>query len=159
MIPRMATDAVAIGADHAGAELVEDLERRLVAAGTVMKRTRTPLSIWFWAAYLVSSHTPGMSAVQFQRQLGLNRAGAVAWRVYTKLREGAPRVASELLSHPDRRVEDCVHLRVSGKGRGRDDELDIRDRMAFVGKLGATDGRVPAAEIYTVPAKRGILRV
>src|SRR5216683_3808495 len=31
MIPRMATDAVAIGADHAGAELVEDLERRLVA--------------------------------------------------------------------------------------------------------------------------------
>ena len=31
MIPRMATDAVAIGSDHAGAELVEDLERRLVA--------------------------------------------------------------------------------------------------------------------------------
>src|SRR6516164_11670342 len=31
MIPRMATDAVAIGSDHAGAELVEDLERGLVA--------------------------------------------------------------------------------------------------------------------------------
>src|SRR6266852_574245 len=44
-----------------------------LTAGTVMERTRTPLSIWFWAAYLVSSHTPGMSAVQFQRQLGLNR--------------------------------------------------------------------------------------
>ena len=28
-----------------------------LTAGTVMERTRTPLSIWFWAAYLVSSHT------------------------------------------------------------------------------------------------------
>ena len=27
----------------------------------------------FWAAYLVASQTPGMSAVQFQRQLGLSR--------------------------------------------------------------------------------------
>ena len=32
-----------------------------LTAGTVMERTRTPLSIWFWAAYLVSSHTPGIS--------------------------------------------------------------------------------------------------
>jgi hypothetical protein len=31
MIPRLATDPVAIGSDHAGAEFVEDLERRLVA--------------------------------------------------------------------------------------------------------------------------------
>src|SRR6516225_6245061 len=31
MIPRIATDAVATRSDHAGAELVEDLERRFVA--------------------------------------------------------------------------------------------------------------------------------
>src|ERR1700719_4523889 len=31
MIPWLATDAVATGSDHAGAEVVEDLERRLVA--------------------------------------------------------------------------------------------------------------------------------
>src|ERR1700724_3628659 len=31
MIPRLATDAVATGSDHAGAEFVEDLERRLVS--------------------------------------------------------------------------------------------------------------------------------
>ena len=37
-----------------------------------MERTHTPLSVWFWAAYLVTSQTPGMSAVQFQRQLGLS---------------------------------------------------------------------------------------
>src|SRR6202035_3518604 len=31
MIPRLATDAVATGSDHAGPEFVQDLERRLVA--------------------------------------------------------------------------------------------------------------------------------
>ncbi len=36
----------------------------------VMERSHTPLSVWFWAAYLVASQTQGMSAVQFQRQLG-----------------------------------------------------------------------------------------
>ena len=44
-----------------------------LSVGTVMERSHTPLSTWFWAAYLVASQTPGMSAVQFQRQLGLSR--------------------------------------------------------------------------------------
>jgi transposase-like protein len=35
-----------------------------VIAGTVMHRTRTPLRLWFWAAYLVATHTPGISAKQ-----------------------------------------------------------------------------------------------
>lgn len=52
-----------------------------------MERSRTPLSIWFWAACLVSSHTPGMSAVQFQRQLGLNRY-ETAFQILHKLRAG-----------------------------------------------------------------------
>src|ERR1700731_3322042 len=62
-----------------------------LTAGTVMERTRTPLSIWFWAAYLVSSHTPGISAVQFQRQLGLNRY-ETAFQILHKLRAGMVRL-------------------------------------------------------------------
>lgn len=31
-----------------------------LTAGTAMERTHTPLSVWFWAAYLVTSQTPGM---------------------------------------------------------------------------------------------------
>ena len=46
-----------------------------LTVGTVMERSHTPLNAWFWAAYLVASQTPGMSAVQFQRQLGLSRMG------------------------------------------------------------------------------------
>ena len=31
-----------------------------LTADTVMERTHTPLSTWFWGAYLVSSLTPGL---------------------------------------------------------------------------------------------------
>jgi transposase-like protein len=36
-----------------------------------MHRSKMPLTIWFWAAYLVTTHTPGLSALQFARQLNL----------------------------------------------------------------------------------------
>src|SRR6267378_607369 len=67
-----------------------------LTAGTVMERTRTPLSIWFWAAYLVSSHTPGISALQFQRQLGLNRY-ETAFQILHKLRAGMVRPGRDRL--------------------------------------------------------------
>ena len=34
-----------------------------LTAGAVMHRTRQPLPVWFWAAYLVTTQTPGMSAL------------------------------------------------------------------------------------------------
>ena len=56
-----------------------------VTAGTVMHATRTPLRTWFWAAYLVATHHPGISAKQLQRQLGLRRY-ETAWLILHKLR-------------------------------------------------------------------------
>jgi hypothetical protein len=66
--------------------------RRDVAltAGTVMERTKLPLSTWFWGAYLVASMTPGMSAVQFQRQLGIS-CYETAFQLLHKLRAGMVR--------------------------------------------------------------------
>lgn len=55
-----------------------------VTAGTVMHGTRTPLRLWFWAAYLVATHHPGISAKQLQRQLGLRYE--TAWLMLQKLR-------------------------------------------------------------------------
>ena len=56
-----------------------------VTAGTVLHKTRTPLHLWFWAAYLTSTATPGISALQLQRQLGLSRY-ETAWMLLHKLR-------------------------------------------------------------------------
>lgn len=43
------------------------------ATSSIMERTHTPLSVWFGSACLLTSLTPGMSAIRFQRQLGLSR--------------------------------------------------------------------------------------
>ena len=39
-----------------------------LTAGTVLHRTKQSLLSWFWAVYLVTSMTPGISAQQLQRQ-------------------------------------------------------------------------------------------
>jgi len=56
-----------------------------VTAGTVMHKTRLSLRLWFWAAYLMATGTPGMSARQLQRQLALSRYDT-AWTMLHKLR-------------------------------------------------------------------------
>jgi hypothetical protein len=56
-----------------------------VTAATVVHGTRTPLRVWFWAAYLVATHHPRISAKQLQRQLGLSRY-ETAWLILQKLR-------------------------------------------------------------------------
>lgn len=68
-----------------------------LTAGTVLHGTRTPLTHWFWAAYLVATHTPGLSAVQLQRQLGLTRY-ETAWLMLHKLRSAMVRPARERLT-------------------------------------------------------------
>jgi transposase-like protein len=66
-------------------ECTECHQQTSVTAGTVMHGTRTSLRLWFWAAYLVATHTPGISAVQLQRQLGISRY-ETAWLILQKLR-------------------------------------------------------------------------
>jgi len=50
-----------------------------------MHKTHLPLTLWFWAAYLVSTHAPGISALQLRRQLGITRY-ETAWLILHKLR-------------------------------------------------------------------------
>lgn len=54
-------------------------------AGTILHRTKVPLTTWFAAAYLVASLKPGISALQLQAQLGLSRY-ETAWVLLHKLR-------------------------------------------------------------------------
>src|SRR5262249_40173556 len=63
-----------------------------VTAGTVMHRSRMPLGLWFWAAYLVTTHTPGLSALQFARQLDLHYE--TAFQLLHKLRAAMVRNGS-----------------------------------------------------------------
>jgi hypothetical protein len=97
-----------------------------------MERTHTPLSIWFWAAYLVASQTPGMSAIQFQRQLGLSRY-ETAFQILHKLRVGMVRPDQDRIGGKSGEVveadETYVGGRTRGKGRG------IHDRVLVAGAV------------------------
>src|SRR5271168_3062191 len=55
-----------------------------ITAGTAMHRSKLPLMTWFWAAHLMATHSNGMSARQFQDQLGLTYK--TAWLLTQKLR-------------------------------------------------------------------------
>jgi transposase-like protein len=55
-----------------------------ITAGTVMQRTRLALTVWFWAAHLMATHSNGMSARQLEDQLGLTYR--TAWLLAQKLR-------------------------------------------------------------------------
>lgn len=56
-----------------------------VTSGTVMHGSKLPLTLWFWAAYLMASHSNGLSALQLKSQLGLG-SYKTAWLLLAKLR-------------------------------------------------------------------------
>lgn len=56
-----------------------------LTAGTALHRSKQSLRTWFYAAWLAVTYKPGISAVQFQRQLGLTRY-ETAWMMLHKLR-------------------------------------------------------------------------
>lgn len=102
-----------------------------------MERSHTPLNIRFWAAYLVASQTPGLSAVQFQRQLGLSR-NETAFGILRKLRAGMVR--------PDQ-DRTYVGSRTCGEGRGVHHKVlvacavEVRHRKPGTGQDKRKDGR------------------
>ena len=89
--------------------------------GTAMERSHVPLSVWFWAAYLIASQTTGMSAVQLQRQLGLNRY-ETAFGLLHKLRAAMVRPDQDRiggLSNQHVEVDEAwIGGRTRGEGRG-----------------------------------------
>lgn len=56
-----------------------------VTAGTMMHRSKINIHVWFWAAYLVSTQTPGISALELQRKLGI-KCYETAFQLLHKLR-------------------------------------------------------------------------
>jgi len=75
-----------------------------LTAGTVLHNTKTPLTHWFWAAYLMTTDKRGISALLLQRQLGLRRY-ETAWMMLHKLRRAMVNAAREPL-HGEVEVDD-----------------------------------------------------
>ncbi len=96
-----------------------------LTAGTILHGTRQDLLTWFYAAFFISTLTPGISALQFQRQLGLKRY-ETAFQVLHKVRSTLVAPGRELL-HCEVEVDETF---VGGKdpdrgGRGGDKALVV----------------------------------
>lgn len=111
-----------------------------LTAGTVMEKTRTPLSTWFWAAYLVTTQTPGMSALQFQRQLGLKRY-ETAFQILHKLRAGMFRPDRDAIG--GEHVVEVDETLVGGKTRG--EGAGVHHKAIVIGAVEVRVKQNPAA--------------
>src|SRR5712692_1920501 len=84
-----------------------------VTAGTVLHRSKMPLVQWFWAAYLVTTHTPGLSALQFARQMDMNYE--TAFQMLHKLRAAMVKEGQDRLSGAVE-VDECY---IGGERHGK----------------------------------------
>ena len=88
-----------------------------VTAGTIFHRTRTPLRLWFAAAWLMSSQKHGVSAVSVQRSLGLG-SYQTAWAMLHRYRVAMVRPGRERLAgHVE--VDEAYVGGVEGNAQGR----------------------------------------
>jgi transposase-like protein len=128
-----------------------------LTSGTVMHATKQPLHVWFWAAYLVTTQTPGMSALQFQRQLGIVRY-ETAFQLFHKLRAGMVRPEHDAIGDPYAVEVDEAFVggRTKGKGRGVTDAplvvaaVEVRTRASpKKGRLSVYAGRLRLRQIVS----------
>ncbi|MEK7817311.1 MAG: IS1595 family transposase [Actinomycetota bacterium] len=121
-----------------------------VTAGTVLHRSHVPLTHWFWAAYLVATHTPGMSALQLQKQLGLG-SYRTAWTMLHKLRRAMVNAQREPLHG---KVE-ADEVYIGGPEEHLKGGRQLKDKALVVGAVevrGEGSGRV---RLQVVPDASG----
>lgn len=112
-----------------------------LTAGTVLHKTHTALHLWFWAAYLMTTGTPGISARQLQRQLGLSRY-ETAWTMLHKLRRAMVNPERSLLTG-EVEVDECeVGGREAGRRSGRSLTAKAVQVVVAVEVRGQGSGRV-----------------
>ena len=113
-----------------------------MTAETILHRTKTPLTVWFWAAYLMTTDKRGLSALLLQRQLGLGNY-ETAWMMLHKFRRAMVNASREPL-HGEVEVDDTW---IGGTQAGLRGSRQLKGRKAAlvlvgVEKRGQASGRV-----------------
>jgi hypothetical protein len=122
------------------------------AAGTIFHKSRTNLTKWFFAMYLLTSTRHGVAAKEIERQLGVTYK--CAWRMCHELRKlMASADASGPLGGPGKHVEADEtlvggKLRHHGKGKHRVNKTTVFGMVERGGKLRA--GPVPDETKFTL---------
>ena len=127
-----------------------------VTAGTVLHGSKLPLTVWFLAAYLMTTHSNGISALQLQHQLGIG-SYKTAWLLCAKLRRAMvnpDRCALGDLVEVDETAIACRSKNqpvMGGQGRSRQGKLLVAGAVE-IDRLGRP-GRIRLARIEDFSAK------
>jgi transposase-like protein len=118
-----------------------------LTAGTILHNTKTPLTVWFWAAYLMTTDKRGLSALLLQRQLALRRY-ETAWMILHKFR----RATVNLEREPLRGEVEVDDTWVGGTQAGLQGSRQLKGRKAAlvlvaVEKRGRATGRARMAVV------------
>ena len=113
-----------------------------LTSGTILHRTKIPLTYWFWAVYLMTTDKRGVSALLLQRQLGLT-CYETAWMMLHKLRRAMVNAARE----PLRGEVEVDETWIGGEQAGLRGSRQLKQRRAAlvlvaVEKRGKASGRV-----------------
>ena len=112
-----------------------------VTAGTILHGSKLALTVWFWAAYLMATHSNGIAALQLQNQLGIGSYRS-AWLLAAKLRKAMVDPERDPLSGLIEVDETALAFRTKndpvagGAGRSHDGKL-------LVGAVEVGDGNAP----------------
>ncbi len=110
-----------------------------VTAGTIMHGSKLRLHVWFWAAYLMATHSNGISAMQLWKQLGLGSYKS-AWLLCAKLRRAMVDPERNPLSGLVEIDETTINQRTrndlpaGGHGRSHEGKLAIAGAVEIVGQ-------------------------
>ena len=113
-----------------------------VTAGTILHGSKLDLTVWFWAAYLMATHSNGISALQLQKQLALG-SYRTAWMLAAKLRRAMVDPDRNPLSGLVEIDETSLPFRTkndpAGGGPGRSHD----GKLLVVGGIEVGDGNKP----------------
>ena len=119
-----------------------------VTAGTIFEKTRTPLRVWFAAAWYITSQKQGISALGLQRVLGL-ASYETAWAMLHRFRRAMVRPGRDLLTGTVEVDESFLALR----------RKTGRPRKMRPSKAHNTDHLVPVAIAVEVLEPKGFGRI
>jgi predicted RNA-binding Zn-ribbon protein involved in translation (DUF1610 family) len=132
-----------------------------VTAGTVLHKSHLPLRTWFLAAWLMATHTNGISARQLGRQLGLGSYKS-AWLLVRKLRRAMVDPAREPLAGLVEVDETSLSFRAGDgpaerrPGRSHDGRLLIAGAVEIRGKAPGR-ARLGVIEDYSAASLGGFV--
>ena len=122
-----------------------------IRVGTLMQDSKLPLTTWFWAAYLVATHSNGISVLQLQKQLALE-SYRTAWLLLGKLRASTVDPGRNLLSGLVEIDETSIRCRTKNeevrRGRSHKGKLMIAGAVEVKNHDGKSyPGRIRLSEI------------